>query len=208
MNVKKIAVVLIAFAVSFYASIMSTTGRLASRTPAAVHKSFDLTQLHGNALIAASKTTLLEGIQIAKQNWGVEMELGHFVYAKDRDTEVSACDEYSQVVMVFEGAGSGVNGEPAQLTVTAECHASQDLSKIESIKIPFNFVYSEKPEDIEIDLRENYKVHLKLLNISDAWPRQWNLVEIRLQNPEKNQNMFISRADLQNFLGRPFVVTY
>jgi hypothetical protein len=208
MKFKKIALIVVAFGVGYYFSIASHVGSTVSRVPAAVRKSFDLTSLHGKALDSASKNALLEGIQIAKQNWGFEMELGHFIFANNSGGESQACDEYSQVIMVFEGAGSGVNGEPAQLTVTADCHASRDLSKIEAIKIPLNFVYSEKPEDTEIDLRDNYKVHLKLLNISDTWPRQWNLVEIRLQDPENNQNMFIGRADIQSFLGHPLVVSY
>lgn len=208
MKFKNIALVVVAFGVAFYFSIGSKIGGSTSRIPAAVRKSFDLTNLHGKALDTASKNALLEGIQIAKQSWGLEMELGHFIFASSSGGEAQACDEYSQVIMIFEGAGSGVNGEPAQLTVTADCHASRDLAKIEAIKIPLNFVYSEKPEDTEIDLRDNYKVHLKLLNISDTWPRQWNLVEIRLQDPVDNQNMFIGRADIQNFLGHPLVVSY
>lgn len=208
MSVKKFAFIAVAFGVGYYASQMSTVGQSVSRQPAAIRKSFDLTNLHGKALDSASKNTLLEGIQIAKQSWGLEMELGHFIFADQQGGESQACDEYSQVIMVFEGAGSGVNGEPAQLTVTADCKASRDLSKIEAIKIPLNFVYSEKPEDTEIDLRDNYKVHLKLLNISDTWPRQWNLVEIRLQGSNNNQNMFIGRADIQNYLGHPLVVAY
>ncbi|MFN8943073.1 MAG: hypothetical protein ACK5WZ_00450 [Pseudobdellovibrionaceae bacterium] len=207
MSFKKVAFVFVAFGIGYYTSRMSSVNTTVSRNPAAVRKSFDLTNLKGNALDIASKNTLLEGIQIAKQNWGLEMQLGHFVFARNSE-ESQACDEYSQVVIVFEGGGSGVNGEPAQLTVTADCVASRDLSKIEAIKIPLNFVYNEKPEDTEIDLRENYKVHLKLLNISDAWPRQWNLVEIRLQDPVSNQNMFIGRADIQNFLGHPLVISY
>ncbi len=208
MSLKKILFIVVAFGIGYSASQMSKVGHSVSRQPAAIRKSFDLTNLHGKALDSASKNTLLEGIQIAKQSCSFEMELRDFIFATNIGGESQACDEYSQVVMVFEGAGSGVNGEPAQLTVTADCHASRDLSKIEAIKIPLNFVYSEKPEDTEIDLRDNYKVHLKLLNISDTWPRQWNLVEIRLQNPSNNQNMFIGRADIQNFLGQPLVVAY
>ena len=208
MSLKKFGFIIGAFGVGYYASQISSVGQSVSRQPAAVRKSFDLTNLHGKALDSASKNTLLEGIQIAKQSWGLEMELGHFIFADQSGSESQACDEYTQVVMVFEGADSGVNGEPAQLTVTADCKASRDLAKIEAIKIPLNFVYSEKPEDTEIDLRDNYKVHLKLLNISDTWPRQWNLVEIRLQDPSNKQNLFVGRADIQNFLGHPLVVSY
>jgi hypothetical protein len=186
---------------------VAMNGRSA-RTPAAIRKVYDFSDLDGSALSQASKQRLISGFEVTRDNDEIGVRLGHFVVAGQNGEKVFACERYDRVVLSFEGEGVAVNGDKPKMEVEGQCEPDQDINRISPLWIPVARITAATLEDGE-QMYENRSsgVRVKFANVSDQWPPQWVLTSIRLTNAGQEQ-VTIDNAELREMVQRPVVLEF
>ncbi len=179
------------------------------RDPAAIKRVYDFSQLEGSALDFATKQRLLEGAKIIRDKTDVGVELGHFVIKDSGGQKVFACQHYSRVVLSFQGEGMAVGGELPKMEVEGNCEISPDINSIAAVWIPVSRILGEPVADGEFDFREGHPAKLKFANVSDQWPKTWQLKTVRLiDSTGKNSEVSIDSAELKKILHEPFLLQF
>jgi hypothetical protein len=192
----------------FPAEVASWTDQ-SRRDPASIRRSYDFSELQGNALSYAAKQRLLDGAEIVRNDQGVGVELGHFVIRGNDGEKEFACHRYSTVVMTFEGEGSAVGGELPKLEVEGACEMSSDINRISALYIPVSRIIGEPVADGEFDFREGREIKLRFANVSDQWPRIWQLQSVRLVDSSgKYSELNVSPNELHELLKKPLTVNF
>ena len=186
----------------------TSVGSPIARDPAAIGKTFDFSHLHGNQLQEALKQRLVTGFSLKKSNEGAELGLGHFVYQDDRGQRRLACQEFSKVIMTFEGEGSSVSGERPVMDIEGVCEYSPDMARINPLLIPIAKIVGEKPADGEFQFQENSLVTVRFTNVADEWPRTWILKSIKLDGNKGAQAMVVEGPEVVRYLGHPLVLNF
>lgn len=206
------------FAFGFYASWYSkefpmdayyTIPAKSSRDPAAIKKVYDFSHLQGSALDFAAKQRLIEGAKVVHDRQDVGVELGHFVVKGNDGQKQFACQHYSRIVLQFQGEGVAVAGELPQMEVEGACEISPDINSIAAVWIPVSKILGEPVSDGEFDFREGKLARLKFTNVSDQWPKMWQLRSVRLVDPSgAHSEVTIQTSELKEILDKPFLVTF
>jgi hypothetical protein len=179
------------------------------RDPAAIKRVYDFSQLEGSALNFAAKQRLLEGAKVVRDETDVGVELGHFVIKGSDGQKVFACQRYSKVILSFEGDGMAVAGELPKMEVEGGCEISSDINSIAAVWIPVSRILGEPVADGEFDFREGHPAKLKFANVSDQWPKLWQLKSLRLTDPSgENSDVAIEAAELKKILQKPFLLNF
>ena len=179
------------------------------RDPASIKHVYDFSQLEGSALNFAAKQRLLEGAKLIHDKNDIGVELGHFVIKGSDGQKSFACQHYSQVVLSFQGEGMAVGGELPKMEVEGGCEISSDINSIAAVWIPVARILGEPVADGEFDFREGHPSKLKFANVSDQWPKLWQLRSVRLVDPSgSNSEVSIDASELKKILGKPFLLQF
>lgn len=179
------------------------------RDPASIKRVYDFSQLEGSALNFAAKQRLLEGAKVIRDKNDVGVELGHFVIKGSDGQKVFACQHYSRVILSFQGEGMSVGGELPKMEVEGGCEISSDINSIAAVWIPVARILGEPVADGEFDFREGHPAKLKFANVSDQWPKLWQLKSLRLVDPSgANSDVSIEPPELKQILRKPFLVEF
>lgn len=180
-----------------------------SRDPAAIKKTYDFSHLQGSALDFAAKQRLVEGAKVIHDKQDIGVELGHFVIKGPEGRKQFACQHYSKVILHFQGEGVAVAGEQPQMEVEGNCEISPDINSIAAVWIPVSKILGEPVADGEFDFREGKPAKLKFTNVSDQWPKLWQLRSVRLVDPSgAYAEVSIQTAELNEILRKPFLVSF
>ncbi|MEI7972959.1 MAG: hypothetical protein WCH11_01175, partial [Bdellovibrio sp.] len=158
----------------------SSLSPVSARDPAAIRRMYDFSNLQGSALQTALQTRLIDAAQVVARDDQKGIELGHFVVLNEKGEKVFACQKYSQVVMNFEAVGIAVAGAKPEMEVEGPCEMSENINKISPIWIPLARVLGEPVSDGEFDFMEGQKIRLRFKSVSDSWPKNWDLKNVRL----------------------------
>lgn len=187
-----------------YAVIQSS-----GRDPAAIRKVYDFSALEGSALNYAAKQRILDGVKVVREEQDIGIELGHFVIKGSDGEKTFACQKYSKVVLSFEGEGVAVSGELPKMEVEGGCEISSDINRIAAVWIPVSRILGEPVVDGEFDFREGRPSKLKFANVTDQWPRLWQLKSVRLIDPSgENSEVAIPSSELRDILKKPFLIEF
>lgn len=176
------------------------------RTPAAIRKDMDLSELDGAALVSASQKRLLSAARVILQDSEIGIELGHFVTRDLAGNKELACDFYSKVILRFEADGiaefdssdnfDGERFHKPRMEIEGPCRTADDITRIEPIWIPVDKILDERPGDIELSYGGD--VHFKFDSMTSEWPRRWILTSIRLFNEsEPGRDINISSTEIR-----------
>lgn len=179
-----------------------------ARTPAAIRKVYDFSELDGRALNQASKQRLIAGFEVTREADEIGVRLGHFVVAGADGEKVFACDRFDRVVLTFEGEGVAVNGDKPRMDVEGPCEPDQDINRISPLWIPVARITAEPVHDGE-QVYENrgHNLRVNFSNVADQWPPQWVLTSVRLKNAG-NEDVTIESAELRQMVDRPVVLEF
>ena len=183
-----------------------TEQSLLTRNPAAIRQYYDFTNLRGTALQVALKERIISNLEIVKNENDLGLKLGHFAFTNAQDEKKLGCQEYHKVTLQFESADMAVSGEKSKMEVESDCITGEDISMIEPIWIPLSKVYLEKATDGDFQFMESHQTFLRFTNISDEWPKKWNLIGVHLNNAASELN--IDRNEVQKILGKPLVLSF
>jgi len=178
------------------------------RTPAAIPKVFDYSHLEGEALNSALQRRLLTGTEFTKGQDGIELHVGHFVTNNTDGKPAFACDIYNRVTFVFQAEGFAVSGERPTLTVEGPCEMSNSMSETKPLLIPVDQVLAESPGNIELNYMEGLPVSLKFANMTEEWPHQWSLSEIKLFNRNDGRSIILDSKNLRKLSSNPLTMVW
>lgn len=179
------------------------------RDPAAIQKTFDFSDLEGEALSVASKRRLLGGARVVKSKDSFGFELGHFVMKGSEGQKSFACDQYDKVTVVFEAEGMAFNGEMPEMEISGGCDiAVDDVNRTSPLWVPYAQILSEVPREGEFQFGSESDIKVRFSKVLDAWPKRWNLKSIRMAKPEHNQEVWVSHEELMRFSKTPIVIDW
>ena len=115
--------ILITFFVAGFYEVYRNEMSSDDRNPAALHKSFDITEFSGNSLIQAAKSQLLSGISIQQAGKSVGIGLGHFVFL-EQGKKKFACKQYQNVELEFVAEANPKDQNLPKMTVVGPCEFS------------------------------------------------------------------------------------
>lgn len=182
------------------------------RFPAAIRRVFDYSQFEGEPLKIRSLKRLISDAQVVAKSGSVGLELGHFVTRGDDGQGQLACEFYDQVILKFEGQGIMEFGDKPVMTIEAPCQISADINRIETIWIPALRLMEENKEPsrfFEVSYPELKDVHFKFDEMTSEWPREWNLVSVRLHSDSSTgREVTISRTEIAETLEHNLTIRF
>ncbi|MCB0413092.1 MAG: hypothetical protein KDD50_02080 [Bdellovibrionales bacterium] len=161
------------------------------RVPSSIDKKNDFSNLHGAALIKASKEQLVSQVSILSTDSSVGIELGHFVRRGLNGKKEFACTSLKTIQLQFEAVGISVNGKIPEFQLEGPCKPSKDLNRISALWIPKDKLKSEKPGDLELSYRQGNPITIKTHGVSGEWPTQWRLTGIKLYDNQHIKNIVV-----------------
>jgi hypothetical protein len=205
------ALFVFAFVVGYTAILHSTHGSFSSgshRDPAAIQNVFDFSSLSGADLSIAMKKRLLSGAQVIRHDEGLGVELGHFAMQGFGGGKTLACQEYQKVTLSFSAEGMASSGEKPTMEVEGKCEFSRDMTKINPILIPVDKITKESPSDGELQFRDGKPVTVRFHGMTDAWPNQWLLTAVKLENENGAETITINSDEVKELLAQPMVLNF
>lgn len=203
-TILKLMIISVFFIFGFYEVYLNEMSS-EDRNPAALHKSFDITEFTGNSLIQAAKNQLLSGVSIQHAGKSVGIGLGHFIYL-DQGKKKFACKQYQDVVLEFVAESHSGHDELPRMTVVGPCEFSTDISRILPLWIPFEKIVAEKPIDGDFEFNDSQKMSIRFMYLNDHWPHAWILKSVRLKNSD--QQIEIAEKEIAQLLGQPLVIRW
>ncbi len=181
------------------------------RNPAAIRPMFDYSRLEGQPLKIRSLKRLVNDARVVAGQGKVGIEFGHFVTKGKNGRGQFACDYYTNIEMKFEGEGVMEGGEKPIMYVQSPCVMSNDINRMEAIWIPYEKLMTEHKTPsraLEQDFPES-RLHLKFEHMTSQWPRQWNLISVRLfHQTQPDQEVAISQNEIGEILDQPFLISF
>lgn len=162
-----------------------------SRSPAAIQRNLDFSNLNGSELLLASQRRLVSSARILLQDQQVGIELGNFVTKDVAGNKVLACRAYDRVSVEFRAEGMAESGSVPTMTVESLCREGSDLTRIQPIWIPVEQILNQSPGDLELQIWDKDPVAVKLSQVGSAWPKTWRLTSVRLYNKHDTQKEIV-----------------
>lgn len=155
------------------------------RRPASLDRSQYYSELESDALGRLSHRRLLEKAKLHYADEAVGFEFGHFVATDAYGRRLFACDLYPRIELIFEVEGQATHGEKPSMTIGSDCVRSSDVSRLETIWIPFEWIRAEGLAQGEWTFRGDSELSIRLHNLDSSWPDRWTLKTVRLSHPQK-----------------------
>lgn len=191
-----------------YGIIFSTNKKFTtSRDPAAIRQVYDFSHLRGSSLDYAIKERLLQGMQIAKTDSAIDLQLGHFIFQTAEGESVMGCQRFSKVILIFQAEGAAANGIRPTMEAEGPCEYTQNSMNISPLTIPIAKILKEPTGDGEIQYPEE-KISLKFSNVTDSWPTKWVLIGVKLSNQDNAKEVSVNSSEVNQILGQPFMIKW
>lgn len=174
------------------------------RNPASLQGKYDLTHLRGDELIQGSKVRVLEGLKVKQKAGSFEIQLGHFLFKNRNEEVVKACDEFSQVELIWQADGMAVSGEAPQMRVTGPCQISANLSSLGPLYLPLQKMMESVAQDSVVQLSEYPNQAIEFRGLSGEWPGLWVLRSISLSG--ENSRLDLAAEEIVQTLQQPVVL--
>ena len=158
------------------------------RNPAAVRKTYDVSDLGGLALSKRINERLVGDARILQKKGAVGLELGQFVSQVGKTKRLS-CAIYNKVQLVFMAEGEASSGHSPEMLVEGDClTAKNKVMWMEPIWIPVDDLLTRPTTTNDISYYEADPVSLKFTYLDSEWPRRWILNSVRLYHTDKPEH--------------------
>jgi hypothetical protein len=202
------AIFTLCFVAGFSILRANTDEYFIDRDPAAVKNSFDFSHLRGERLQEAVRQRLMTGLQLKKEEGGMGIALGHFVFVDESGQKKPACQAFGKVALTFEAEGVSVGGDKPQMEVEGRCEHSSDLTMINPLFVPVAKIMGERPGDGEFQFNQGSGVTIRFANLPEAWPRMWLLKSVKLVNEKSSEALVVESDEVARYLGHPMVFNW
>jgi hypothetical protein len=198
-------ILIFAFAIGQLIIVKTNDKFSTRRDPAAIRQTYDFTNLKGNALDIALKQKMLGDLEVIKTADSFGISFGHFAFSTSDGQKFLGCEYYEKVVAVFESEGTAVGGKKSTMEISGPCKYSENLTKIQAAVIPMKKIMRDAPQDGEMTFQGEIPVNVKFQNLTDSWPTQWNLINVRMESPQ--YVFIIDRNEISKIMGQPLLIS-
>ncbi len=183
------------------------------RGPAAIRRSYDVSDLAGLALSKKIHERLVGDAHLLRRENEIGIELGQFVSDGPRPGQkLLTCSIYDRVQLVFIGEGEATSSHPPEMLVEGPCQNSAErVLWIEPIWIPYAEILGRPTTTGEMNYfdQDSFKLSLRFAYLSDQWPQRWVLDSIRLYSQErKADDIIIERAAIRQAAPKSLVLNW
>jgi len=173
--------------------LTGTKGQFDGRIPAAIGKVFDVSNLQGTDLLAASQERILKVARILREEGRIGVSLGHFITRNENGQKLLACQFYDWIEIKFQAEGLASNGQVPEMVVEGPCDINDDVNYMNPLWIPVKQITETKPGDAEWSFGDN-NAGLKFRDIIPqgalkTWPNTWVLKSVRLFSKTRSERM-------------------
>lgn len=196
------------------------------RMMASLKTDYDLSCLNGAEFEKAVKSRIVNGFKSTRKDGNLGLYVGHFIYAdsgtdtseicKSRDRGISsalqvvakklACKEYPRLSLYFAADQEATSGSKRELLVETDCSVSSDLSRTDTVWIPWDQLAQETPFEGDTQYNTPSKVAIKTSHIADQWPEKWVLEGIQLSG--SSGQIKVNADEIRAIAGRPLVFEF
>lgn len=161
-----------------------------SRTPAAIQKNRDVSNLRGADFRIASRDRLLSDAKLLSEGNMVGIQLGHFITKKVDGSKQFACQAYQRIRLIYQAEGMAESGEIPEMTIEGACQMSRDnINAIAPLWVPRQKLFSQRPHNFEVEYEENdARMLFRFDHMGSQWPQQWILQTVTLFDPDTVKN--------------------
>jgi hypothetical protein len=176
-----------------------------SRSPAAIRKEFDYSNIQGDDLDKKFQERLIAGAKASSDSGNIGIDLGNFVISEGSE-KIFACKKYSVVVIEFVGDGQAINSELPKMEVQGECVVNNDINYISGPKIPVQELLGTPVAEGDFTFG---KVKLKFTNVSDQWPKTWKVVSVRVFNLQNaSEQIIVKEKQISELRQNPIIINF
>ncbi len=168
------------------------------RSPAAVRKTYDVSDLDGMALSKKINERLVGDAHVLQKEGAIGLELGQFV-SQVGNTKRLSCAIYNKVQLVFMAEGEANSGHAPEMLVEGDClTAKEKVMWMQPIWIPVADVLSRPTTTNDISYYESDPVSLKFTYVGSEWPKRWVLNSVRLYHTDKaEKDVVVDNAEIR-----------
>ena len=170
----------------------------------------DLSELKGPEFLKAFKYALIQNAHGLADDNQVGFTFGNFLIAGSDGQKVYVCNQYPFIELNFVADGIAFSGEAPRIIVRGVCDTSSETMFIEALKIPYRDILAlplNQAEFVPAATDEHQRIKIEFRNIVDQWPRQWNLVGLKLYN-DQGQSLSLDGYEIISILGQPLTMEW
>ncbi|MBX7231292.1 MAG: hypothetical protein K1X29_04305 [Bdellovibrionales bacterium] len=168
------------------------------RSPAAIKKTYDVSQLEGIALSKKIQERVIGEAVIVQHSENIGIQLGQFVIEGNENRKILACSVYNKVQLKFMAQGEASAGGSPMMTVESDCRISEEnILMIQPIWVPTKIILFSPTSTKHFSFEGSEPISIEFQDINEQWPRKWILQSLKMYNSEnKEQQISISRQEI------------
>lgn len=171
----------------------------------------DLSELQGPEFMKAFKYALIQNAHALEDENEISFTFGNFLMAGDEGQKVFVCNQYPYMELSFVADGVAFSGEAPRVTIRGLCETASENIFIEPLKIPYRDILALPVSQQEFTPKESethrQRISIQLRNITEPWPRQWNLVRVKLYD-DQNRSLSLDGYEIISILGQPLTMEW
>ena len=183
------------------------------RSPAAVPKQLDFSNLKGVDLSQLSKEHMLKQAKVVQKPNAVGVSLGHFVMTNSKGEKAFACDLFQKLEMTFAAQGMAESGARPTLQMKGPCRPSSDMKLLEPLWLSTSHL-KRVPLSEHFQSVGDQRLHpssaltqVKFKNLHANLPTEWSLIGIRLLSTQgKGPKLSLNHHDLIQMDPQPLTI--
>ncbi len=196
---------------SFFKSIGRGLASVDGGAPADSEDSIDLSPLSETDFNRAFKYKLVTPLAIVTAENSMGVQLGNFYIHGTDEQKIFVCSKYNVLELTFEAEGIAVSGNIPRMTVRGPCQTSEDFKSIQALSIPVQSILASPVQQTEFQVASEEsqdKTSIVFHYPADSWPKQWNLVGIKLYSDYSTEVLAVTGYEIISILGQPFTLQW
>lgn len=170
----------------------------------------DLSDLQGAEFMKAFKYALVQNTHAMDDDSVIQFTFGNFLVAGSDGQKVFVCNKFPYIELSFVADGMAYSGEPPRVIVRGLCETAEENIFIHPLKIPYRDILGlpvSQQEFIPKESEPPQRISIQFRNISEQWPRQWNLVGIKLYDAQ-GKSLSLDGYEIISILGQPLTMEW
>jgi hypothetical protein len=172
-------------------------------------KYFDLTDVPEGDFNLAFKSALVTGVEVEKTAETLGLAWGHFLTRNESGGKVYACERYPQIEIELRAEGIANSGEVPALFIKGPCMSSDNGKKILALPIPVKDLGLKLHQGAPLTVplgSSGGSFSIRAENLYDAFPRYWNVVNVKLSN--QTENLSVDGYEIISLLDQPLTLDF
>lgn len=187
---------------------LKLANQIETRSPAAIPKNYDFSNLVGEELKIAATDRLMRGAKIISAGDLKGVQFGHFQLKNAQRIVMGACDIYNRIELVFKAGDMAVSGEAPEMIISGPCETTDNGDEIMPFMINYKSVLHLAVQDRELQSVEDSPITVRFRNVSDSWPKIWVLSALKLTASSSDYIIQIENADIKRVLSKNIVIEW